>query len=293
MTLTKVERVHAYSPLRYPGGKTGLMGFFRKLIRTNRLHDVTYVEPYAGGAGAALGLLISGQVERIVINDLDPAISAFWKAAIYQHTAFSEKVRDVQLSVDEWQRQKDIYRNRDSHDLLEVGFSVFFLNRTNRSGVLNAGPIGGLDQTGNYKIDARFNRETLLERIRLLGLYRSRIEVTAEDGVKTVERHINNPNTLVYADPPYFEKGSSLYLNSFGKHEHQALADCLNSSASGRWVLTYDNVREITELYSKRRRIEFSLSYSVHSAKKATEIMIFSDSLVAPESENDWSLNDA
>lgn len=288
MSISKLERIHSYSPLRYPGGKTRLLGFFRKLIRTNELRDVTYVEPYAGGAGAALGLLISGQVESIVINDLDPTISAFWRAVVGDHSSFSEMIESVPLTVDEWQKQKKIYRNPEDHDDLELGFATFYLNRTNRSGVLNAGPIGGHNQSGNYKIDVRFNRESLLERVRLIGLYRSRIEVRSDDGIDIVNRYIREPNSLIYADPPYFVKGSSLYLNSFGDAEHRSLANCLNNESEGNWVLTYDDVPQVAELYSERRRINFSLNYSVHTAKKAQEVLVFADSLIAPVCEDAW-----
>jgi DNA adenine methylase len=288
MSISKVERVHTYSPLRYPGGKTRLIGFFRKVIRANGLRDVTYVEPYAGGAGAALGLLISGQVERIVINDLDPAINAFWRAVVLDSCSFAKRVQSTPLTIGEWQRQKEIYKNPKEWSDLDLGFATFYLNRTNRSGVSNAGPIGGFDQSGNYKMDARFNREALLERVRIIGLYQSRIEIRSDDGVDIVNQYVREPNTLVYADPPYFVKGSSLYLNSFHEAQHQALANCLNNEANAKWVLTYDDVPQIAQLYSERRRMNFALNYSVHTAKRAQETMVFSDSLIAPASEDAW-----
>jgi DNA adenine methylase len=288
MNITKIERIHSYSPLRYPGGKTGLLGLFRKMIRANSMREVTYVEPYAGGAGAALGLLISGEVENIVINDLDPAIAAFWRSVVSENRDFTELVKTTPLTIEEWHRQKDICRQYKGKADLEVGFATFYLNRTNRSGVLNAGPIGGMDQKGNYKIDARFNRDSLSERIRLIGIYGSRIEVRSQDGLKTAKDFVGQSNSLVYVDPPYFVKGSSLYLNSFDASQHRALASQLNAASNGNWVLTYDDVPQVREYYPARRRIEFALNYSVHTAKKAQEVMVFSDALVAPNSEGSW-----
>lgn len=282
------EKVFSYSPLRYPGGKTRLIGFFRQMIRENSLRDVTYVEPYAGGAGAALGLLLSGDVEKIVINDFDPAIAAFWRAVVNSHDAFSKLIESTPLTVDEWQRQKSIYRNPDIFDDLSLGFATFYLNRTNRSGVLNAGPIGGMGQSGNYKISARFNRETLLERVRLIGLYKSRIEVCSSNGIDIVRRYIRNPSVLIYADPPYFVKGNSLYLNAFDDESHQSLAACLNEESSGNWILTYDDVPQVSSLYGERRRMNFTLNYSVHTAKKAQEVLVFSDALIAPKTTLPW-----
>lgn len=266
------------SPLRYPGGKGSLYSTLKDFVRANSLTSGTYVEPYAGGAGAALALLVTGQVQRIVINDLDPAVHAFWSSLVSQPERFSERIKKVDLTVKEWSRQKEVYVGRSS-DPFELGFATFYLNRTNRSGVLNGGPIGGMDQTGNYKIDARFNKEALVERVRVIGLHSRRISVTNVDGLKVIKKHARRPNTLIYADPPYFEKAGSLYLNSFGEKDHENLAECLNQHADAKWVLTYDNVPQVHELYANRRSSNVSLNYSAHRVVKAQEIMVLSDGL--------------
>jgi DNA adenine methylase len=271
------------SPLRYPGGKASLYTRLRALLRYNGLTSGTYIEPYAGGAGAALGLLVTGQVARIVINDLDPAIYAFWRCLIDSPKDFSQMIRDAQLSVDEWEKQHDAYLHAPRDDYARLGFATFYLNRTNRSGVLNGGPIGGMDQTGNYKIDARFNKDTLLERVRLIGMYSRRIAVHNADGIAIIQEYARNVDAFIYADPPYFEKAGSLYLNSFTTEDHEALAACLNGLGDTRWLLTYDNVPEVARLYAKRRSEEFSLNYSAHRVIKAKEIMVYSDSLVIDE----------
>ncbi|QHY96695.1 D12 class N6 adenine-specific DNA methyltransferase [Streptomyces sp. S4.7] len=267
------------SPLRYPGGKASLYPRLRGIIRANNLTSGTYVEPYAGGAGAALGLLVTGQVRRIVINDLDPAIFAFWKAITTEPHEISRRIKGAELTVAEWSRQKDVYLNSPRDEYLDLGFATFFLNRTNRSGVLNGGPIGGMDQTGKYKIDARFNRETLTERLRLISLHAKRITVSNTDGMAIIKRYSKRDNTLIYADPPYFEKAGSLYLNSFEDSNHSALASCLNALSDSKWLLTYDNVPRVAELYQKQRREIFSLNYSAHRVTKADEVMVFSDAL--------------
>lgn len=288
MNLGKVERIHAYSPLRYPGGKTRLLSFFRSMIRENGLRDVVYVEPYAGGAGAALALVISGQVEHSVINDLDPAIAAFWEAVVTRSSEFGALVKEVPITIGEWHHQREVYRSGGYGDRFALGFATFYLNRTNRSGVIDAGPIGGLSQTGADKIDARFNRDALMERVRLIGLYRNRITVLNENGLETVTRYIDQENALIYADPPYYAKGSTLYLNSFNENGHRELADVLNRNSSGRWILTYDDEPTIEALYKNRRSIRYRLNYSSHLPRIATELMFFADSLVAPNSENCW-----
>lgn len=277
------------SPLRYPGGKGALYSRLRGLLRGSDLAGCTYVEPYAGGAGAGLALLVTGQVERVVINDLDPAIAAFWKTLKSRPEDLIEKINSVRLSIPEWKRQKEIYQACDAKNSAALGFATFYLNRTNRSGVLNGGPIGGLDQTGNYKIDARFNRAQLAERVRVLGLYADQISVCASDGVSVIKKYGQARNTFIYADPPYFEKAGSLYLNAFDEQNHQVLAETLNAHARGSWLLTYDNVPQVHALYPKRRRRTFELHYSAHRVMKATEIAVLSDGIA--DVGDDWAVD--
>lgn len=281
-TATSARRRVTISPLRYPGGKCLLYSRLRTIIRENHLTSSVYVEPYAGGAGVALALLVSGQVERIAINDLDPAVFAFWNAVVTQPDEFTALVNSVELSVDEWERQREVYLTSARDDHLPLGFATFYLNRTNRSGVLNGGPIGGKDQTGNYKIDARFNREGLAERIRLIALHADRIAVTNEDGLRVIERYSGRDDAFIYADPPYFEKAGSLYRNAFQDSDHRALSDCLKGVQRAKWILTYDNVPQVAELYSDLRRRLFALNYSLHRVMKASEIMVFSPELSIP-----------
>jgi DNA adenine methylase len=276
------------SPLRYPGGKSALYSRLRKMIRDMGLAGCTYVEPYAGGVGAGLSLLVTGQVERVVINDLDPAIHAFWTTVQSEPGWLIERIHKTKLDVTEWRRQREIYVAADTSDLSQLGFATFYLNRTNRSGVLNGGPIGGLDQTGNYKIDARFNRDGLAERIRILALYADNIIPTSRDGLEVISEYAPKDNVFIYADPPYFEKAGSLYLNAFSATDHEDLARVLNSVADRSWVLTYDNAPQVAELYAARRRREFELHYSAHRVGKATEVVVLADSV--PEIGQGWPL---
>jgi DNA adenine methylase len=277
----RVTRRPMVSPLRYPGGKGALYTRLKWLIRESGLAGCTYVEPYAGGAGAGLSLLVTGQVERVVINDLDQSVSAFWRTLVEAPDELIARIKRATLTVKEWKRQRKIYLTTDAaDDAGALGFATFYLNRTNHSGVLNGGPIGGLDQSGEFKINARFNRSDLMERVRVLGLYAAQIEVSCEDGLQIIKRHGHRGKTFIYADPPYFEKAGSLYLNTFSDEDHVVLAKTLNARASKAWLLTYDNVPDVHELYAERRRRTFELNYSAHRVMKATEVAVLSDSLV-------------
>jgi DNA adenine methylase len=270
-----------YSPLRYPGGKACLSEFLTAVIDQNSLEDCTYIEPYAGGAGAALTLLLLEKVENIVINDYDRAIYAFWKTIVEDSERFIRKLKRVELSIEEWQNQKKIYRS-NTNDCFKLGFATFYLNRTNRSGIIEGGPIGGVNQTGNWGIEARFNRKNLIERIEKIARYKNRILVSNKDGISLIKEVKKRKKVFAYLDPPYYVKGSSLYLNYYKHPDHQELANLLNKNPMLKWVLTYDNVPEIEKLYNERTCFEFSLNYHIDTAKIGQELLILSDSLDMP-----------
>jgi DNA adenine methylase len=276
--ILKTRKRRYYSPLRYPGGKTILFPFFEQKIAESGLRDITYVEPFAGGAGAAIALLFSEVVDRIVINDLDKAVFAFWKSAIFDSERFIDAIRFTPVTVKEWRKQKEIYKDKRAKHF-ERGFATFYLNRTNVSGILNGGPIGGLDQTGKWKVDARYNRKGLIQRIREIAEYSSRITVTNEDGVDLAGKYLVKKNTFIYLDPPYYEKAADLYLNFYVQRDHARLARKLNAHADAPWLLTYDNHAEIRRLYPNRRAVNFSLSYNAYERRIGRELMILSDRL--------------
>lgn len=276
------------SPLRYPGGKTFLKQFLCQAIQANGLEGGVYVEPFAGGAGAALGLLFSERVSEIHINDIDPCIYAFWKTVLEHTGPFLELLEKTSVTVGAWKKQKSVLRDYYGHSVLEVGFATFFVNRCNRSGVFNAGPIGGIRQEGDYKIDVRFNKERLKKKIEKIALYKERITAWNLDGVALLSeifatRSIRKDDCLVYMDPPYFRKAETLYSFYFTQTDHERLADCLNRSAGFRWILSYDDRAKVRRLYPGRKKILFR-SYSIHSTRIGRELMISSRNCVLPVS---------
>ncbi|VEN74227.1 conserved hypothetical protein [Candidatus Desulfarcum epimagneticum] len=276
-----IKKQEFFSPLRYPGGKAGLSSFFFKVIEENHISDCTYIEPYAGGAGAALTLLFLEKVAKIIINDIDISIYAFWKSILRNTKRFIDKTNKTEVTVEEWKRQREIYKNKHS-SIFSRGFATFFLNRTNRSGIIEARPIGGMNQTGKWKIDARFNKKNLIKRIERIALYESRINFSKIDGIELMKKIHKMPNILVYIDPPYFKKGNTLYFNYYDRDNHVELSNFLNSNPNFDWLLTYDNVPEIINLYPNREKATFNLHYHVNTAKKSQEILIKSDNITIP-----------
>lgn len=267
------------SPLRYPGGKSVMAGFVSELILSSKNKRSLYVEPFAGGSGVALKLLERNIVEQVVINDFDPCVHAFWHSVVNEFSDFMKLFESTPINLAEWQKQKTILKEEVS--LVEKGFAFFFLNRTNRSGVINGGVIGGKRQNGKYKIDARFNKDALRKKLYFIHQNSARIDVRNSNGKDIIAEYVNEEKAFIYADPPYVEKGSSLYLNHFSKTDHMELAEVFNKNPMGAWMLTYDNSVLIKNLYRLREIRTFSLKYCVSTKRIADELLIVSDS-VAP-----------
>ncbi|WP_337007428.1 MULTISPECIES: DNA adenine methylase [unclassified Microbacterium] len=270
------RRYGTLSPLRYHGGKAALAGLFGDIIRSLGLENARYVEPYAGGVGAGIALLREGIVRELVVNDIDPAVHAFWKSVVNDNARLVEMVASTDLSVEEWRQQREIYRARDESNALRLGFAFFFLNRTNRSGILNAGVIGGQRQDGNYKIDARFNRDTLIERLTAIGDLADQIIVSDLDGRTVIQRYAGDEQAFMYIDPPYVQAGSQLYLNAFDGRDHTALSSVVNSVQKAHWLMTYDTAPLIEKLYREHFQCRLELTYSARYPGKAEELLVAS-----------------
>ncbi len=268
-----------YSPLRYPGGKGKLAPFMGFMLEKMNIKNGTYVEPFAGGAGVALMLLLEGYVDNIVINDYDKAIYSVWRAIITEPENLIDRIDETDVSVQEWARQKEIYTTDNTKYSLDLAFATFYLNRTNRSGILKGGPIGGTNQTGNYKINARYNKEELIKRIRKIAAKKSNIKVYNKEVVSFIERILPayGEDTLVYFDPPYYNKGHELYKNFFDKKDHARIADLILNHVDSNWIITYDDTPEIIKLYRNQCLRRFDLNYSVANTGKSSEVMIFNN----------------
>ncbi len=276
-----------YTPLRYPGGKGKLANFIKLLIQQNNLLDGHYVEPYAGGAGVAFALLFDEYASHVHINDLNRSVYAFWYAALHETEALCEKILSTPVTINEWHKQKALQNVEEDIPIVDLAFSTFFLNRTNRSGILTGGVIGGKDQKGTWKIDARFNKENLVRRIRRIGRHRSRITVYNEDAAQFIRSTLPSlpKSTLVYLDPPYYVKGQGLYENFYEHNDHLEVAT-LVSKIKQHWLVTYDAAPEIEQFYGKHRQITYALSYSAADRYKGSELMFFSKNLSVPSIEN-------
>jgi len=276
---------HFYTPLRYPGGKSRLASYFQRILKENRLYDSHYIEPYAGGSGIALTLLFTEYCSHIHLNDIYYPLFCFWTSALRNPDYLCCRIKDVQITPRVWDKQKMILKNSTDYSMDEIAFAFFFLNRTNRSGILNAGMIGGRNQDGQWKIDARFNKQKLINRINDIADYSHRISVYNMDASDFICRILPTlPNhSLIYFDPPYYDKGRRLYADYYENDDHQCIASIVQKKVKQPWIMTYDNNPNVASFYQNRRWLIFSLNHTAGSFRIGKELMVFADSVRIPE----------
>ncbi len=290
MVKKTIDMSNFYSPLRYPGGKNCIFSFASKFFYENDLIGCSYAEPYAGGAGLALRLLFEGYVDHIYLNDLDKFIYSFWETILNQPIEFCLWINELDISIENWEFYKSIQSTPDNYTTFEIAQSAFFLNRTNISGVLKGGVIGGKSQEGKYKINARFNKQDLIKRIEKLQTVRNRITISNLDGIKFLkEMNRKKEEIFIYLDPPYYQKGFDLYMNYYKENDHKKLSRAVKT-LSKKWMVSYDNKEFIINLYKENNKISYRLSQSA-SNRIGDEIIIFSQDLYYEDSIK--SLNEA
>jgi DNA adenine methylase len=262
-----------YSPLRYPGGKNKFYNIIESYITKN--NSLYYAEAFAGGSSLALKLLINNKVKKIFINDLDKNIYSFWYSVLNFSDELIHLIKKTEITLKEREKQKQILLN--SKNILEIGFATLFLNRTNFSGIIKGGPIGGLHQTGKYKIDCRFNKVAIIEKINIINHYKNNIIISNLDA-KIFIHNISNEykkEIFIYIDPPYFVKGKDLYMNFFVKQDHIDLEEALKNIHSP-FLISYDDNIFIRDLYKNYIIESKELFYSAGVLKKqGNEILIY------------------
>lgn len=273
-----------YSPLRYPGGKGKLAPFVEMLIDDYGHRGGTYIEPFAGGAGIAIELLEKGVVSQVVINDLDKGVYSFWRAILSDSERFIAELERVPLTIEEWRKQHDICLNLNNKYSFELGFATFFMNRTNRSGIIKGGVVGGKKQNGLWRLDARFNKEGLINRIKKISLMKNRIHIYNKDIESFLLNYVPKyeDNAFIFFDPPYYEKGKQLYMNFFNHDDHVRIEKIIRELVKCDWIITYDNVAPIMKIYNEYNICSFELNYSAYEKRKARELMIFKNEKMIP-----------
>lgn len=272
------------SPLRYPGGKTQLHKFVSHLIEINKIQNGIYCEPFSGGAGVAMELLLSNKISRIILNDFDIGIYSIWYAILNQTNDFITLIENTPITIEEWKRQKEIYHSlkNNNYYTIDLAFSTFYLNRTNRSGIILGGPIGNMDQSKKDKIDCRFNKKNMIKKILDISAKREHIDLynlDAKELIETVLKKESKSELFIFFDPPYYKQGKNLYTNFFDHNDHVDLANSIKKLDEFNWITTYDYNDSIKEIYSGFPTLEYSLVYSANEKRKEKEYLFHSKNI--------------
>lgn len=269
------------SPLRYPGSKAVLVEYISNLLKQESLLGCTFIEPYAGSAVVSIELLRQEDVKNAIIVERDPLIYAFWYCVFFETDLLLKRIYDTPVTIETWKLLLPLRDIKDvsKADVIDLGFAGFFYNRTNFSGILKANPLGGINQSSSYKIDCRFNKISLIEKIKNLATLANRITVVFGDGLshsKLLVEQLRDQRIFIYVDPPYFQKGSNLYRYWFSYEDHAELAKWLLSQEIP-WLASYDYHDKIMKLYSEKHRQEINFDYWIgneNGKRKGKELLI-------------------
>jgi DNA adenine methylase len=272
-----------YTPIRYPGGKSKIYPVVDRILEATGLVGATWAEPFCGGAGLAMRLLLKGRVSRVLINDLDPAVFSMWVAIVERPAELCAFLRSTRPTVPEWERQHD-YLVSHAEPSLELACAALYCNRTSRSGILRAGPIGGREQTGSYGIDARYGVDGLCDKIAAISARSDDIFVSNMDAADFSAELLEGADepVMAYFDPPYVEQGPTLYERSLDVSGHADLARNL-SRLEVPWMLTYDCLGSVDDAYRGYARYDLALGYSATTTRRTEEILVTGPKVRVPE----------
>jgi len=226
------------SPIRWVGGKSRL----RQTIIDSLPTHHTYVEPFAGGAWVYFGKPAS---THEIINDIDPDLIAFYRTLQTQSVAFIHSFEWELVSRAEFERLAQL----DPAGLTDLtrAHRFFYLIMAGWGGELNyprfqtAVNDGG---HGNRLIGALQNLE---QRIQPAAQRLAGTTILNQDWRLTIDQY-DQPNSLMYIDPPYPGNGANYARNMRAAEEHQQLAERLFDTHC-RWILSSYDTPAIRHTY--------------------------------------------
>jgi len=226
------------------------------------------VDPFAGGGSVPFGILSEGLVNRIVLGELDPDVSAVWKCVFSsQQALLSSKIITFSMSRDNVIREL----SRSPKTVVDHAFQVLLKNRTFRGGIL--APGASLMRVGENGrgVASRWYPDTLVKRLSLLSSLGSAIDFIEGDAFLLINRYLDRKDAVFFIDPPYTAGNGKRAGRRLYKHndlDHSALFDLLGRAA-GLVLMTYDDCPEVVEMANNHSfQIERIPMKNTHHEKK-------------------------
>jgi len=259
---------------RYPGGKSRHV---QKILQYFEADVKDYREPFLGGGS----VFLAGGFRNAWLNDIDEGVADMWKmvkespnqieALINKHTLILDHQNEphrIKEAIDLWRQVRE---NRNG--LFPNGYRELFLIKTCFSGVKTGGPTGGIEQKSQWPITARWSAKSTIERVKTVSEILKSCKIT-NTSWESVLSDVS-PQTCVFLDPPYLEKGAMCYKHSFGKEHHEKLAESL-ASKDCRFVVTLDNCDGIKKIWSAyfppENFVQEEWMYSMTASRGANKI---------------------
>lgn len=223
------------SPFRYAGGKF----YARKLILEHVPNHTHYIEPFVGGGSI---FFAKPKVEFNWLNDADPELINTY--LIIQNRP--QELVDALEGEEALKERHGWYKNEyQPQNELERAKRWYYLNRTSYSGIMNMkNCYWGYGDKYSMRPE-NWGRNILrtsekLKDVKFTNLDFENVIDNAPDGA------------FLFVDPPYFNADQDkFYTFFFSKEDHLRLNECLKRNSHRiKFLLTYDNSKEIRELYS-------------------------------------------
>jgi DNA adenine methylase len=221
------------------------------------------------------------QAASVWINDLDPGMFAVWSSVVYHRQQLEQLVAAFNPTVDAFYRLKECDGNLTG-DMAVDAANKIALHRMSVSGfgAMAGGPIGGRSQQSGYTVGCRWSPASIITAIRraysILAPFRQRLRITNLHFRELIAGACDN--VLIYLDPPYYVKGGQLYAHNMSHDEHVELASLLRETPAD-WRLSYDDCKEIRDLYSwadfQELEIRYTNAVTDKKRPKNRELLVF------------------
>jgi DNA adenine methylase len=259
------------TPYRYVGSKNKMLPILMKHIDKMMVGQSNFGDVFVGGGSVLLAVAEKYPDIQLYANDKDFWVSSFWSVVADSDVSKLDallKMLDTQPTLEHFRKLSETLTN----DPIECAYRSLFFNRVCFSGIVKrdeqgfvkSNPIGGKKQKSKWKIDCRYNVKKLKEKIvNCHKLLAGRTTVECKDF--SDYEVLTKSDYPVYADPPYYVKGTMCYSETMIANEHIALAAILNKRDN--WILSYDDCKEIRQLYGKQQIIDLAARYSINGKK--------------------------
>jgi DNA adenine methylase len=243
--------------IKWSGGKSDEIATIMKFMPT----FTTYVDPFVGGGALYFHL----NPAKALINDIHPELITLYKVIGNNHAADIKTFMDKHPNTEEeYYKVRAIVPSTD----VETAAQFYYLRKTCFRGMLRYNKDGKFNiPFGKYKTINYGQLEDPAYQA-LLG----RTTIT-NGSFKDLFTTCDTPDHFIFLDPPYDSKFTDYGYCSFGRKEHEELAELFKKSKA-KCMLVIGETDFIKSLYDGYIRHTYPKKYKfkIHSGRVGEEI---------------------